>query len=99
MIPHRQRPDGTGSGRTASACRGQLRTSARWRKIAAVPLPHRPISRRTFVAALTGGLLAAPLAAGAQPPRKVYRLGFLGNSTAALESAPSLLLRADRVID
>jgi putative ABC transport system substrate-binding protein len=28
----------------------------------------------------------APLAAGAQPAGKVYRIGFLGNSTAALEA-------------
>jgi len=31
-------------------------------------------------------LLAAPLAAGAQPAGKVYRIGFLGNSTEALEA-------------
>jgi ABC-type uncharacterized transport system substrate-binding protein len=63
-----------------------LRESGCWRKIGPVPSLHRPISRRTFVATLTGGLLAAPLAAGAQPPGKVYRVGFLGNSTAALEA-------------
>lgn len=28
----------------------------------------------------------APLAAGAQPPGKVHRIGFLGNSTAVLEA-------------
>jgi putative ABC transport system substrate-binding protein len=44
------------------------------------------ISRRAFVASVTGGLLSAPLAAGAQPARKVHRIGFLGNSTAALEA-------------
>ena len=37
-------------------------------------------------AVLVLGLLAAPLATGAQPPGKVHRIGFLGNSTAALES-------------
>jgi putative tryptophan/tyrosine transport system substrate-binding protein len=31
-------------------------------------------------------LLAAPLAAGAQPAGKVYRIGFLGNSTEPLEA-------------
>jgi len=44
------------------------------------------ISRRAFVASVTGGLLSAPLAAGAQPAGKVHRIGFLGNSTAALEA-------------
>jgi putative ABC transport system substrate-binding protein len=50
--------------------------------------PRRPamISRRTFIATLTGGLLHAPLAAGAQPAGKLARIGFLGNSTAALEA-------------
>jgi putative ABC transport system substrate-binding protein len=44
------------------------------------------ISRRTFLATMTGGLLAAPVAVGAQPAEKVPRIGFLGNSTAALEA-------------
>ncbi len=35
------------------------------------------ISRRAFVAGLTGGLLAAPVAAEAQQAAKVYRLGLL----------------------
>src|SRR5215471_6766273 len=35
------------------------------------------MDRRTFVAILTGGLLAAPLAAEAQQPPKVPRIGFL----------------------
>ena len=35
------------------------------------------IERRTFLGAITGGLLAAPLAAEAQPARKVYRIGVL----------------------
>jgi len=38
------------------------------------------------VAAVTGGLLAAPLAAGAQPAGTPYRIGFLGNSTESLEA-------------
>ena len=37
--------------------------------------PEMP--RRTFMAALTAGLLAAPLAAQAQQPGKVYRIGYL----------------------
>jgi putative ABC transport system substrate-binding protein len=44
------------------------------------------MDRRTFLSTLTGGLLAAPLAAEAQPAAKVYRIGFLGNSTPALEA-------------
>ena len=37
------------------------------------------ISRRAFVASLAGGLLAAPLAAEAQQPGKVWRIGYLGD--------------------
>ena len=47
---------------------------------------ERLISRRIFVAAVAGGLLSAPLAARAQPAGKLRRIGFLGNSTAALEA-------------
>jgi ABC-type uncharacterized transport system substrate-binding protein len=35
------------------------------------------VDRRTFLGNLTGGLLAAPLAAEAQPAGKVYRIGVL----------------------
>ena len=35
------------------------------------------ITRRAFIVSLTGSLLAAPLAARAQQPTKVYRIGFL----------------------
>jgi putative ABC transport system substrate-binding protein len=38
------------------------------------------ISRRTFLATVTGGLLAAPLLAIAQQAGKVYRVGFLWDS-------------------
>ncbi len=47
-------------------------------------------TRRAFIGALTGGLLAAPLVAEAQQPAaKVYRIGLLGGSppTAAEASA------------
>jgi putative ABC transport system substrate-binding protein len=44
------------------------------------------ISRRAFVLSAAAGFLAAPLAAGAQPAGKVHRIGFLGNSTEALEA-------------
>ena len=44
------------------------------------------MNRRAFIGTLAGGLLAAPLAAEAQQAAKVYRIGFLGNSTAALEA-------------
>ncbi len=42
-------------------------------------------TRRVFLGTLACGLLAAPRAAGAQAG-KVYRIAFLGNSTAALEA-------------
>ena len=45
------------------------------------------MDRRAFLATLTGGLLAAPLAAEGQPAAKGHRIGFLGNSTAALEAS------------
>ena len=35
------------------------------------------VDRRTFLSALTGGLLATPLTAEAQPAGKVYRIGYL----------------------
>src|SRR5882724_4087495 len=42
--------------------------------------------RRTFLGALSGSLLAAPLAAHAQQAGKVWRIAYLGNSSPALES-------------
>jgi putative ABC transport system substrate-binding protein len=36
------------------------------------------IARRTFLGAMAGGLLAAPLTAEAQPSARVWRIGFLG---------------------
>src|SRR5215468_1892789 len=50
--------------------------------IGSEPLRH-PLGRRRFMAALGGGLLAAPLAAGAQPTKKVSRIGLLGGGSAA----------------
>ena len=35
------------------------------------------MDRRTFIGSLAGGLLAAPLAAGAQQTGKVHQIGFL----------------------
>ena len=43
------------------------------------------MDRRVFLSTLCGGLLAAPLAAEAQQAGKVYRVGYLGNSSASLE--------------
>jgi len=60
------------------------------------------VERRTFIGTLTGGLLAAPLAADAQQAGRVYRVGIV---TRAAPSASdnskvpqSLLLLADEVI-
>ena len=36
------------------------------------------ISRRTFLCGLTLATLAVPLAAAAQPPAKIPRIGYLG---------------------
>ena len=47
------------------------------------------MDRRAFIHTLTGGLLAAPLAAQAQPAGKVYRIGYLAGGTST--SAPHLL--------
>jgi hypothetical protein len=38
------------------------------------------MDRRTFLAGTGAVLLAAPLAAEAQPVRKVHRIGFIGNA-------------------
>ncbi|MBI1958162.1 MAG: ABC transporter substrate-binding protein, partial [Candidatus Rokubacteria bacterium] len=43
------------------------------------------MNRRAFIATATA-ILVAPLAADAQQAAKVPRIGFLGNSTAALEA-------------
>ena len=45
------------------------------------------VTRRAFIGTLAGGLLAAPLAVGAQPAGKVYRVGFLGTAAPLLMSA------------
>ncbi len=39
------------------------------------------MDRRAFIGTMTGGLLAAPLAAEAQPAGKVTRIGFLSPSS------------------
>ena len=41
------------------------------------PGTPNPLERRAFLAMIASGLLAAPLAAWAQPAGKVYRVGFL----------------------
>ena len=44
------------------------------------------IARRAFLASLAAGLLAGERAAATEPGRTLHRIGFVGNSTAALES-------------
>src|SRR5260370_3824497 len=60
----------------------------------------RVIDRRAFIGTLTGGLLAAPLAAMAQQPAKVHQILYLGYGSLAEAadppSAPTKLLRAIR---
>lgn len=41
------------------------------------------MNRRAFLGSLTGGLLARPLAAGAQPAGKIARIGFLSPANAS----------------
>ena len=49
------------------------------------------MERRTFLGVITGGLLAAPLAAEAQQRGKVYRVGYLGLGVRRDALADSLL--------
>ena len=42
------------------------------------------MERRTFMAVVSGGLLAAPLAATAQQTGKVYRIGYLSGGSSTL---------------
>jgi putative ABC transport system substrate-binding protein len=42
------------------------------------------VTRRAFLSSLVGGLLAAPLAAGAQQPEKVWRIGLLSPASQGL---------------
>jgi len=44
------------------------------------------MDRRAFIKSVMSGLIAAPLAVRAQQAGKVHRIGFLGNSTPALEA-------------
>jgi hypothetical protein len=55
------------------------------------PIWSPEMSRRAFMAAVAGGLLAAPLTAGAQQAGKVFRVGYLVlGSIETLEGGPSL---------
>src|SRR5215471_6408052 len=55
--------------------------------IGSEPLRY-PLGRRRFMAAIVGGLLAAPLDAEAQQAGKVYRIGYLsGGSAVAARSS------------
>jgi putative ABC transport system substrate-binding protein len=49
------------------------------------------VNRRAFIATLAGGLLAAPLAAEAQPAGKMSRIGFLSPTTSADSRMQSFL--------
>jgi len=51
------------------------------------------MDRRVFIGMLTGGVLAAPLAAQAQQPGKVRRIGFLAGGARPSDGAPPAALR------
>ena len=53
------------------------------------------MERRTFLATVSGGLLAAPRAAEAQQAGKVYRVGYLGNFPPTPTTAPLLSAFSD----
>jgi putative ABC transport system substrate-binding protein len=57
-----------------------------------ISLPQMP--RRAFLAITAGGLLAAPLAAEAQPAGKVWRIGWLSPASAATAASELDALRA-----
>ena len=45
------------------------------------------MDRRAFIGAIAGGLLAAPLAAEAQQPERIYRIGVLERTSPAINAA------------
>src|SRR5437867_10374336 len=51
------------------------------------------MDRRIFIASVAGGLLAAPLAAHAQPAGKIYRIGYLSPNNPDLEAFQTGLSR------
>ena len=51
------------------------------------------ISRRVFISMMAGGLLAASLAAEAQPVSKVWRIGYLANGARTPDGGPPAVLR------
>src|SRR5262245_60934075 len=70
-----------------------------WRRFGGSWRSHEPpavISRRTFLGGLAGGLLAAPLAAEAQQPRRVWRIGHL-DGTSPMARAALLAAFKDRL--
>ena len=52
------------------------------------------MNRRRFLVTSLGGVFAGPLAAQAQQPAKVYRLGYLGNASASAQAKRVESLRA-----
>jgi len=45
------------------------------------------MERRIFISVIAGSLLAAPLAAAAQPAGKVYKIGYLALVSSSVSSA------------
>ena len=54
------------------------------------------MERRTFLATLAGSLLAAPLAAEAQPAGRVARIGYLGQNSPSAPAMPSNLRDSEK---
>src|SRR5712692_2232234 len=54
------------------------------------------MDRRTFMAMLTGGIVAAPFAAEAQQAAKIARIGYLGNSRTAFPRLQEAFLQGLR---
>src|SRR5215813_4267399 len=54
------------------------------------PIGVELLFRRRFIEAVAGGLLAAPLAAGAQQAGKVYRIGYLSTRSSPTGMPPEV---------